>query len=33
MAGEPLIPDLPLFKDEAERALGIFKRLRVNAAI
>jgi hypothetical protein len=29
MAGEPLVPDLPLFKDEAERALRIYKRLRL----
>jgi phage terminase large subunit-like protein len=29
MAGESLVPDLPLFQDEAERALRIFKRLRL----
>lgn len=29
LAGRPLVPDLPLFKDEAERALRIFNRLRV----
>jgi hypothetical protein len=29
LAGETLVPDLPLFKDEAERALRIFKRPRV----
>ncbi|WP_247649386.1 terminase large subunit [Labrenzia sp. THAF82] len=29
MSREPLIPDLPLFTDEAERALRVFKRLRV----
>jgi phage terminase large subunit-like protein len=29
LSGRPLVPDLPLFKDEAERALKIFKRLRI----
>lgn len=29
MQGRSLIPDLPLFTDEADRALRIFKRLRV----
>jgi phage terminase large subunit-like protein len=29
MAGETLVPDLPLFEDEAERAVRIFKRLRL----
>jgi phage terminase large subunit-like protein len=29
LSGRSLIPDLPLFEDEAERALRIFKRLRV----
>ena len=28
LAGLPLVPDLPLFTDEAQRALRIFKRLR-----
>jgi phage terminase large subunit-like protein len=29
VAGRPLIPDLPLFASEADRALRVFKRLRV----
>jgi phage terminase large subunit-like protein len=29
MAGESLVPNLPLFRDEAERALRIFKRLQL----
>lgn len=29
LSGRSLIPDLPLFEEEAERALRIFKRLRV----
>lgn len=29
LSGESLVPELPLFKDEAERALRIFKRLRI----
>ncbi|HWT12289.1 MAG TPA: terminase TerL endonuclease subunit [Allosphingosinicella sp.] len=29
LAGESLVPDLPLFADEASRALRIFKRLRI----
>lgn len=29
LAGRTLVPDLPLFKDEAERALRIFRRLRI----
>lgn len=29
MAGLPLVPDLPLFRDEADRALRIFNRLRL----
>jgi phage terminase large subunit-like protein len=29
LAGMPLVPDLPLFADEADRALRIFKRLRL----
>lgn len=29
MAGRPLVPNLPLFKDEAALALRIFKRLRL----
>src|SRR5256885_1101155 len=28
-AGESLVPELPLFQDEAARALRIFKRLRI----
>ncbi|MGE3651251.1 MAG: terminase large subunit, partial [Reyranellaceae bacterium] len=29
LAGEPLVPDLPLFADEADRAERIFRRLRL----
>lgn len=29
LAGRSLVPDLPLFRDEADRALRIFKRLRL----
>jgi hypothetical protein len=29
MAGLPLVPDLPLFQSEAQRALRVFKRLRL----
>lgn len=29
LAGRPLVPDLPLFKEEAERALRVFRRLRL----
>lgn len=29
LAGKPLVPDLPLFRAEADRALRIFKRLRI----
>jgi phage terminase large subunit-like protein len=29
LAGESLVPDLPLFKSEEEKALRVFKRLRV----
>src|SRR3954468_3890788 len=29
LTGRPLVPDLPLFAAEAERALRIFKRLRL----
>lgn len=29
LTGQSLVPDLPLFKDEAARALRIFKRLRI----
>src|ERR1041384_5144147 len=29
LSGRSLIPELPLFEEEAERALRIFKRLRV----
>ena len=29
LSGRSLVPDLPLYEDEAERALRIFKRLRV----
>lgn len=29
LAGAPLVPDLPLFREEAEKALRIFKRLRI----
>ena len=29
LSGESLVPDLPLFKDEAARALRMFKRLRI----
>lgn len=28
MSGRPLVPDLPLFEDQADKALRIFKRLR-----
>jgi hypothetical protein len=29
LSGRSLVPDLPLFRDEADRALRIFKRLRM----
>jgi phage terminase large subunit-like protein len=29
LAGESLVPDLPLYRDEADRALSIFKRLLI----
>ncbi len=29
LAGRPLVPDLPLFETEAEKALRVFKRLRL----
>lgn len=29
LSGRSLVPDLPLFRDEADRALRIFKRLRI----
>ncbi len=29
VAGEPLVPDLPLFEEEADKAVRIFKRLRI----
>jgi len=29
LAGQPLVPELPLFRQEAEKALRVFKRLRI----
>jgi len=29
LSGRTIVPDLPLFDDEAARALRIFKRLRI----
>lgn len=33
LSGLPLVPDLPLFQDEVDRALRIFKRLRISDVI
>lgn len=29
LTGRPLVPDLPLFRSEAARALRVFKRLKL----
>jgi len=29
LAGQPLVPELPLFRQEAEKALRVFKRLKI----
>lgn len=33
LSGRPLVPDLPLFRDEADWALRVFKRLRIHDVI